>query len=58
MVKALIEDKRRLEINIQKLASYVPQKCRSSDEDLEEMRLPCARIRLGGSENNPNQHDS
>lgn len=51
MVKALIEDKRRLEINIQELASYVPQKFRSSDEDLEEMRLPCARIRLGGSEN-------
>ena len=51
MVKALIEDKRRLEINIQELASYVSQKCHSSDEDLEEMRLPCARIRLGGSEN-------
>lgn len=37
MVKALIEDKRRLEINIQELARDVPQKCRSSDEDLEEM---------------------
>lgn len=51
MIKALIEDKRRLEINIQKLASYVPQKCHSSDEDLEEILLPFARKRLGGSEN-------